>query len=117
MDTLARSVAKRGLVPVAGLANHAHYDHPLWHPRFGDVPYWASAATTSLAIEHRAELFLCTDPPHVLINHMHGSCPRIEAVGVDVLCPEILDLADPDCFETAVALHPIGTAGGADSRG
>jgi len=62
LDALARSLAERGLLPVAGLATHAYYDHLLWHPRFGDVPRWASAATTSLAIERRAELLLDRGP-------------------------------------------------------
>lgn len=64
LDALAQSLAERGLVPVAGLSTHAHYDHLLWHPRFGDVPRWASTATTRLAIEHGAELLLDLGPKY-----------------------------------------------------
>ncbi len=38
----------------------------LWIPTPGRS---RNAATTSLGIEHRAELSFCTDQPHVLINH------------------------------------------------
>lgn len=39
---------------VAGFATHAHHDHLLWHPRFGDVPRWASAVTAKRAGRDRA---------------------------------------------------------------
>jgi glyoxylase-like metal-dependent hydrolase (beta-lactamase superfamily II) len=48
----------------AGVATHAHHDHLLWHPRFGDGPRWASPATVRAAQADRARLVadLLADP-------------------------------------------------------
>lgn len=40
----------------AGIATHAHHDHLLWHPLFGEAPRWASRRTVELADDHRVEL-------------------------------------------------------------
>lgn len=37
----------------AGFATHAHYDHVLWHPGFGDAPRYASRRAAAYASEHR----------------------------------------------------------------
>lgn len=44
------------LVVTAGVATHAHHDHLLWHPRFGDAPRWASARTAELAVQQHDDL-------------------------------------------------------------
>ena len=36
-----------GLRVAAGVATHAHYDHLLWHPDFGDAPRWASGTAAA----------------------------------------------------------------------
>lgn len=59
---LADALAARGLTVSAGLSTHAHHDHLLWHPRFGDVPRFASARTAALAVEHRTELLASLGP-------------------------------------------------------
>jgi glyoxylase-like metal-dependent hydrolase (beta-lactamase superfamily II) len=56
LDELASELRERSLRPVAGLATHAHHDHVLWHPDFGDVPRWASPDTVRIAGSHRDEL-------------------------------------------------------------
>ena len=48
LDELADEVERLGLPVVAGFCTHPHWDHLLWHPRFGDVP----------ALRHRC---LCPD--------------------------------------------------------
>ena len=48
---LADWLDHRGLRVTGGFATHAHHDHVLWHPRFGDVPRWASAVTARRAAE------------------------------------------------------------------
>ncbi len=53
---IADHLDDRGLVVTAGVATHAHHDHLLWHPRFGDAPRWASARSAELAVEHRDDL-------------------------------------------------------------
>ena len=62
LAALADALQARGLTVGAGLATHAHHDHLLWHPRFGDVPRWASPRTVQLATEHRAELLAALGP-------------------------------------------------------
>ena len=59
---LADAVRARGLTVGAGLSTHAHHDHLLWHPDFGDVPRWGSRQTVRLATEHRAELLAALGP-------------------------------------------------------
>ncbi|MEO6701165.1 MAG: MBL fold metallo-hydrolase [Jatrophihabitantaceae bacterium] len=62
LAAIADALAERGLRVGAGFATHAHHDHLLWHPRFGDVPRWASARTVELAVEHRDELLAMLGP-------------------------------------------------------
>ena len=41
LDELADDVDRLGIPVVAGFSTHPHWDHLLWHPRFGDVPRYA----------------------------------------------------------------------------
>ncbi len=56
LDALAASLRVRSLSVVGGFATHAHHDHLLWHPGFGDAPRWASARTAELARSEREAL-------------------------------------------------------------
>src|SRR5215212_6672819 len=49
LNQLADDVDRLGLPVVAGLATHPHWDHLLWHSRFGDVPRYAAPAAADLA--------------------------------------------------------------------
>ena len=42
-----------GLPVLAGFSTHPHWDHLLWHDRFGDVPRYATAAAAKVAGEAR----------------------------------------------------------------
>ena len=53
LDELADDVQALGLPVVAGFCTHPHWDHLLWHPRFGDVPRYATAACARTATEAR----------------------------------------------------------------
>ncbi len=53
LDQLADDVDRLGLPVVAGFSTHPHWDHLLWHPRFGDVPRYATAANTQVAGDNR----------------------------------------------------------------
>jgi glyoxylase-like metal-dependent hydrolase (beta-lactamase superfamily II) len=44
LDELADDIDRLGIPVVAGFSTHPHWDHQLWHPRFGDVPRYATAA-------------------------------------------------------------------------
>lgn len=53
LDQLADDVDRLGLPVIAGFATHPHWDHLLWHPRFGDVPRYATAACARIATAAR----------------------------------------------------------------
>jgi glyoxylase-like metal-dependent hydrolase (beta-lactamase superfamily II) len=59
-----------GLVAVAGLATHVHYDHVLWHPDLGTVPRWSSPWTAKAVVDHRQEVLrpLVGDLPDALLE-------------------------------------------------
>jgi len=40
---------------VAGFSIHPHWDHLLWHSRFGDVPRYATAAGVNVASQTREQ--------------------------------------------------------------
>ncbi|MFI0538460.1 MBL fold metallo-hydrolase [Streptomyces sp. WSLK1-3] len=53
LDELADAVARLGVPVVAGFCTHPHWDHLLWHERFGDVPRYATPAAARLAAAAR----------------------------------------------------------------
>ena len=55
LDQLADDLDGLGTPVVAGFHTHPHWDHLLWHPRFGDVPRYASAACAARADEAREQ--------------------------------------------------------------
>jgi glyoxylase-like metal-dependent hydrolase (beta-lactamase superfamily II) len=52
-DDLDRLVDRLGIPVVAGFSTHPHWDHLLWHSRFGDVPRYATSAGAHAASEAR----------------------------------------------------------------
>ena len=53
LTELADDVDRLGVPVVAGLSTHPHWDHLLWHSRFGDVPRYATAANAEVATAAR----------------------------------------------------------------
>jgi glyoxylase-like metal-dependent hydrolase (beta-lactamase superfamily II) len=53
LDQLADDVDGLGLPVAAGFSTHPHWDHLLWHSRFGDVPRFATLACAQAAGEAR----------------------------------------------------------------
>jgi glyoxylase-like metal-dependent hydrolase (beta-lactamase superfamily II) len=53
LEALADEVERLGIPVIAGFHTHPHFDHLLWHPRFGDVPRYATADCARLATEAR----------------------------------------------------------------
>ena len=53
LDQLADDLDRLGIPVVAGFSTHPHWDHLLWHSRFGDVPRYATAAGAQLAGDAR----------------------------------------------------------------
>jgi glyoxylase-like metal-dependent hydrolase (beta-lactamase superfamily II) len=50
---LADDVDRLGIPVVGGLSTHPHWDHLLWHSRFGDVPRYATGPGAQAAREAR----------------------------------------------------------------
>lgn len=55
LDALGDDLDRLGLPVVAGFATHPHWDHLLWHHRFGDVPRYATAACARAAGARREQ--------------------------------------------------------------
>jgi glyoxylase-like metal-dependent hydrolase (beta-lactamase superfamily II) len=53
LNQLADDLDRLGIPVVAGFSTHPHWDHLLWHPRFGDVPRYATPAAAQRATEAR----------------------------------------------------------------
>ena len=53
LDALADDIERLGIPVVAGFSTHPHFDHLLWHPRFGDVPRYATPTCAGVATETR----------------------------------------------------------------
>jgi glyoxylase-like metal-dependent hydrolase (beta-lactamase superfamily II) len=53
LNQLADDVDRLGIPVVAGFSTHPHWDHLLWHPRFGDVPRYATSDGARAASEGR----------------------------------------------------------------
>ncbi|MBB5870829.1 glyoxylase-like metal-dependent hydrolase (beta-lactamase superfamily II) [Allocatelliglobosispora scoriae] len=49
LDDLADDLDRLGTPVIAGFSTHPHWDHLLWHPRFGDVPRYGTAACARAA--------------------------------------------------------------------
>jgi glyoxylase-like metal-dependent hydrolase (beta-lactamase superfamily II) len=53
LSQLADDMDQLGIPVVAGFSTHPHWDHLLWHPRFGEVPRYATPTGASAAGEAR----------------------------------------------------------------
>ncbi|WP_112248441.1 MBL fold metallo-hydrolase [Kribbella monticola] len=53
LNELADDVDRLGLPLIAGFCTHPHWDHLLWHSRFGDVPRYATSGCVQTATEAR----------------------------------------------------------------
>src|SRR6202050_3081995 len=53
LDQLAPDLDGLGIPVVAGFSTHPHWDHLLWHARFGDVPRYATPPGANAAGEAR----------------------------------------------------------------
>src|SRR5699024_4310820 len=62
LDRIAGALATRALEVVCGWAMHAHHDHLLWHPRFGQAPRLATPRAAAAAVEHIEEIRVALEP-------------------------------------------------------
>ena len=65
LEGIVAWLAQHHCTVAAGFVTHAHHDHMLWHPAFGEAPRWASPTTAQMAMEWRSELAASLDdyPP------------------------------------------------------
>lgn len=56
LTDLATVLRAHGWTVTAALATHAHWDHVMWTPEFGDAPRYASPATVREALRERNTL-------------------------------------------------------------
>ncbi len=54
LRALADDLDSLGIPVVAGFSTHPHWDHLLWHPRFGDVPRYATESGARIARANQA---------------------------------------------------------------
>jgi glyoxylase-like metal-dependent hydrolase (beta-lactamase superfamily II) len=55
LNQLADDVDRLDIPVVAGFSTHPDWDHLLWHPRFGDVPRYATSAAAHVASQTREQ--------------------------------------------------------------
>ena len=55
LNQLADDLDRLGLPVAAGFSTHPHWDHLLWHSRFGDVPRYATPAAAHAASAAREQ--------------------------------------------------------------
>jgi glyoxylase-like metal-dependent hydrolase (beta-lactamase superfamily II) len=55
LNQLADDLERLGIPVVAGFSTHPHWDHLLWHSRFGEVPRYATAAAAHAASDGREQ--------------------------------------------------------------
>ncbi len=55
LDEIADVIDRIGVPVVAGFSTHPHWDHLLWHSRFGDVPRYATSVCAEIAGAARKE--------------------------------------------------------------
>jgi glyoxylase-like metal-dependent hydrolase (beta-lactamase superfamily II) len=53
LNQLADDLDRLGIPVVAGFSTHPHWDHLLWHSRFGDLPRYATTGAAQAASEAR----------------------------------------------------------------
>ncbi|SEE62913.1 MBL fold metallo-hydrolase [Ruania alba] len=67
LDHLADLLAEHDLTPTLGWSTHAHHDHVLWHPRFGNASRLTSPTAARTAAAHLTEIRAALElPPDLL---------------------------------------------------
>ncbi|BDZ64603.1 MBL fold metallo-hydrolase [Agromyces mangrovi Wang et al. 2018] len=98
LDALAAELRQRDLRVIGGFATHAHHDHLLWHPGFGDAPRWASRTTADFAARERK----------VLVEHLGADfpAPLVDLMGrVQGVAEQVPDASVPDGFDLELLVH------------
>lgn len=97
LEALADEAAGLDLEAIGGFATHAHHDHPLWHPGFGDAPRWASHPNAWLAETEREALLAHLGPDF--------PTPLAELMGRVTGCREIPAASVPSGVDIELIVH------------
>lgn len=107
LESIVDWIAAEGAHVTGAFATHAHHDHMLWHPGFGDAPRWTTPRSIRMLGEWRSELDaqLAADFPPEWPNPFDGlqSLP-----GATIPDP----FGDGGAHETLVAVEHDGHAPG-----
>lgn len=96
LDGLAADLHVLRLAVAAVVSTHSHFDHLLWHPRFGSAPRWASADTAAaprrpmleeLGTGYPASAFLTAPSVRVLPATVPWPGTAVHAVVTDAHAP------------------------------
>jgi glyoxylase-like metal-dependent hydrolase (beta-lactamase superfamily II) len=92
LDGLAADLDVLRLAVAGVVSTHSHFDHLLWHPRFGAAPRWASARTVTaprrpmldeLGTGYAASAFLTAPPVHALRGDVPWPGPAVHPIVTD----------------------------------
>jgi glyoxylase-like metal-dependent hydrolase (beta-lactamase superfamily II) len=97
LDGIAGYIAAHGLTVTAGFSTHAHFDHLLWHPGFGDAPRWASLAAAAVARRDRKQLRGALGPEFPpKLGKLVGRVAPVPSTGLILDGPEPVELITHD---------------------
>jgi glyoxylase-like metal-dependent hydrolase (beta-lactamase superfamily II) len=70
LNELADDIDQLGLPVVAGFSTHPHWDHLLWHSRYGEVPRYATPGCVQLADDarERAQAMAAESAPDIPLD-------------------------------------------------
>ena len=97
LNQLADDVDRLGIPVVAGFSTHPHWDLLLWHPRFGDVPRYATPGAAQAASEarERAQKMAAQSAPGIPLELIALVTPLIRpGVGELDVGRDVVDAAD-----------------------
>ena len=79
LNQLANDVDRLGIPVVAGFSTHPHWDHLLWHSRFGDRPRYATPAGAQAASEarERAQTMAAQSRSGTVASGPHSGCRAV----------------------------------------
>jgi glyoxylase-like metal-dependent hydrolase (beta-lactamase superfamily II) len=111
MTCLADDLAELGGPVVAGFATHPHWDHLLWHDRFGAVPRYGTARCAAVVREELSD----PDAKARITEHLAGTgiAGRVplELYGLITALPEGTERVPWDGPEVRIIEHRAHTAG------
>jgi glyoxylase-like metal-dependent hydrolase (beta-lactamase superfamily II) len=110
LNQLADDLDRLGIPVVAGFSTHPHWDHLLWHSRFGDVPRYATSAGARAAgeVRERAQRLAAESESGSGTYTLDGVTIRLDLFGLVTPLPADGGLVPGEIIEHQA--HAIGHA-------